>query len=288
MTVDDGCHLLKNPLKTAKLIKNRDVPGNTIMKLFDVHTHIQDRRIFPSRDAVIRRSQAAGIERIMCCGTCEPDWESVKLIAGEYEPVMVSFGIHPWFVGERSADWKDRLEEILIKYPEAGVGEIGLDRMDGFKNEKEQENVFTEQLRIARKYGRPVSIHCRSAWGVMPEVIRREGSLPDGGVIHSWSGSAEMVKVFEKLGACISFSGSVTRPDHKKAHRACRAVSQERLLIETDSPDIIPDGIDASLNEPAFLVKVLEAVARLRREPVQSIAAYTFENAVNLFGTPAE
>ncbi len=271
--------VLYKPEKAGKFPKTTGI----YMKLFDVHTHIQDMRLHGSRDGIIKRSLAKGVTGIMCCGTREEDWAGVRDLVQRYETVKASFGIHPWFVGGRSDGWADKLERYLKEYSDAGVGEIGLDRMIQERNDKEQEAVFIEQLRIAHKYKRLVSLHCRKAWGVMPDIIRVNGGLPFGGVVHSWSGSVEMVRVFEKLGAYISFSGSVTRKNNKKAHSACQAVSRERLLIETDSPDIIPDGVDSVLNEPAYVIKVLETVAGLRGERIEDVAHYTYENAVRLF-----
>lgn len=252
------------------------------MQLFDAHTHIQDPRLFPVRDEVIERSLAGGVEKIMCCGTHEADWADVLEMASRYKSVVASFGLHPWFIEGRSPDWCDKLEE-LIKNSSACIGEIGLDRMVPNRNDLEQEKVFIEQLKLSHKYQRPVSLHCRKAWGVMPGLINKNGGLPFGGLVHSWSGSVEMVKVFEKMGAYISFSGSVTRANNKKAHQACKAVAKDRLLIETDSPDILPSDVDAELNEPVYLKKVLEKVASIRGEKKEDIALYTFENALRLF-----
>ena len=253
------------------------------MKLFDAHTHIQDLRLLNLRDEVIERSVANDVENIMCCGTHEGDWDAVREMTDKYKPVMASYGLHPWFIESRSEVWLDRLEE-LIKDSSSSVGEIGLDRMIQNRNDAEQEKVFIEQLKLAWKYERPVSLHCRKAWGVMPDLINNNGGLPFGGVVHSWSGSIEMVKVFEKMGAYISFSGSLTRKNNKKAHRACKEVSRDRLLIETDSPDILPSDIEADLNEPCYIKKVLEKVAEIRGEDISEVAEYTFENSVRLFG----
>ncbi len=257
------------------------------MRLFDVHTHIQDLRLLNLRDKVIERSLANNVVKIMCCGTHEGDWDAVREIADEYSPVMASYGLHPWFIESRSDSWLDELEQ-LIKDSSAGVGEIGLDRMIQNRNDVEQEKVFIDQLKLSQKYHRPVSLHCRKAWGVLPDLIKNNGGLPCSGVVHSWSGSNEMVKVIEKMGAYISFSGSITRENNKKAHKACQVVSKDRLLIETDSPDIIPSGIETDLNEPCHITKVLEKVAEIRGEDISEVAGYTYENSVRLFGNNTE
>ena len=156
--------------------------------------------------------------------------------------------------------------------------------MTSNKNDSLQEKIFIEQLKLSQKYQRPVSIHCRGAWGAMPDLIKTNGGFGGGGLVHSWSGSSEMVKVFEKMGAYISFSGSVTGEKNKKAHRACKVVSRDRLLVETDSPDILPTGVDTELNEPMYIKKIIEKIALIRGEKEEDVALYTYENAVRLFG----
>jgi TatD DNase family protein len=252
------------------------------MTLFDVHTHLQDERIRHQRAAIIDRARGAGVHGIMVCGLEERDWDDVLAMAAANASLVPALGIHPWFVDQRSGAWAVTLAQKL-ESSRAAVGEIGLDRMIPHRNDEAQEQVFITQLNIARDLKRPVNIHCRSAWGRMLEILRRRGGLPHGGVIHSWSGSAEMVREFERLGACISFSGSVTRPDNKKVRKAVCAVSRDRLVLETDSPDIVPTGIESELNEPAFVRVVLDVVARLRGEPVSTVEACTWANSVRLF-----
>ena len=254
------------------------------MKLFDVHTHIQDERMVGQRRQVVERARACGVRYIMICGLHENDWDDVLTMAAEYDALVPALGIHPWFVQGRSRTWAAKLEKML-KASVAAVGEIGLDRMIAHRDDREQEEVFLKQMDIAADLGRPVNLHCRSAWGRMLELLKHRGGLPHGGVIHSWSGSVEMVREFENLGACISFSGSVTRPDNKKVRKAVQAVSRERLVLETDSPDILPTGLSAPMNEPAFVRAVLETVALLRGEDVEDVAAYTCANAQRIFSS---
>jgi TatD DNase family protein len=252
------------------------------MKLFDVHTHIQDDRLENRQDRVIARAIEAGVDSIMVCGLHEGDWPVVAEMAETYGAVVPALGIHPWFIEDRGPRWTDTLAAML-EQNKAAVGEIGLDRMIPRRNDDDQESVFLTQMAIARDLGKPVNLHCRSAWGRMMEILKSMGGLPHGGVVHSWSGSAEMVREFERLGAFISFSGSVTRPDNRKVRKAVQAVSRDRLVLETDSPDILPTGVDAVLNEPAYVRAVLESVALLRGESPEDVATYTYENSLRLF-----
>ena len=252
------------------------------MNLCDVHTHLQDLRFSDTIDQVIHRSMAAGVIRMVCCGVQEIDWPRVAGLADQYSGIFPAFGLHPWFIDSRSPGWLDLLE-FFLQNSSGAVGEIGLDRAISPRNDSDQMAVFLSQLKLAEKYERPVNIHCRNAFGLLANLLKENGGLPHGGVIHSYSGSAEMVKIFEKSGAYISFSGSVTRPHNKKARLAARAVSLERLLIETDAPDLLPTGAPKGLNEPTHVHLVLKTLASLRRESIEELAHATFFNAVRLF-----
>ena len=255
---------------------------NVTVKLCDVHTHLQDLRLSSTIHQVIRRSMAVGVTHMVCCGVQESDWHGVATLATQYPGVFPAFGLHPWFISSRSPDWLDRLQQLL-QTTGAAVGEIGLDRSVSPRNDAEQISVFTSQLTLAKAYKRPVNVHCRKAFGLLADLLKENGGLPHGGVIHSYSGSADMVKVFEKSGAHISFSGSLTRPHNKKVRQAARAVSLERLLIETDTPDILPTGAPEGLNEPAHVHLVLKTLAQLRQESIEVLANATFANAARLF-----
>jgi TatD DNase family protein len=115
------------------------------------------------------------------------------------------------------------------------------------------------------------------------ELLDRFGELPQGMLIHCFGGSAEIAVELVKRGAYISFSGSSTRPNAKKAGSAIRAVPDDRILIETDAPDILPTTAEGELNEPANLRLVLAKAAELRGVSEESLAEITFRNAVQFF-----
>ncbi len=253
------------------------------MKLFDSHNHIQDNRLFPELDAVMERARESGVVAMGVKGCCEDDWPRVIRIMENYDGVFPSFGIHPWFISDRSPDCFQILAEWLLKFPQAAVGEIGIDHAIAGRDDAEQESVFLAQLEIARRFERPVSIHCRRAWGRLIELLDQFGELPRGVLIHCFGGSAEVAQELLKRGAYISFSGSITRPNNKKAGAAIRAVPDDRILIETDAPDIMPHGLDAELNEPANLRHVLAKAAELRGVSEEVLARLTFANAERFF-----
>ena len=203
------------------------------MKLFDAHNHIQDERLFPILEKVMERARAAGVKHMAVKGCRESDWPKVVEIVNRYPDTHMAFGLHPWFINGRSSQWSQILEELLTSYPQASVGEIGIDHALEERDDAEQERVFLAQLEIARTFDRPVTIHCRRAWGRLIELLDQFARLPRGMLIHCFGGSAEIATELVRRGAYISFSGSITRPNAKKAGAAIRAVPNDRILIET-------------------------------------------------------
>lgn len=256
------------------------------MRLFDAHNHIQDERLFPELEQVMERARAAGVMRMAVKGCNEPDWPKVAEIVNRYSDTHMAFGLHPWFIGGCSPQWSHTLEELLTTYPQASVGEIGIDHALEERTDDEQERVFLAQLAMVRKYCRPVTIHCRRAWGRLIELLDTFGELPRGMLIHCFGGSAEIVTELVRRGAYVSFSGSITRPNNRKAGPAIRAVPDERILIETDAPDILPSTAEGELNEPANLRFVLAKAAELRGVSEESLAELTFRNAERFFALP--
>lgn len=262
------------------------------MPLFDAHCHLQDERLFPQLDSAMRRAMAAGVTGLMCCGSGEKDWGLLPDIARRFPQVRLSFGLHPWYVGERTADWLNCLRTHLTSTPSA-VGEIGLDHALDQATFADQEAVFLAQIHLANELERPVTIHCRRAWGRLMELLDEKGWPAHGFVLHSYSGSAELVQPLVRRGAFFSFSGAITFEQNRKGRAAAGIVPLERLLIETDAPDLMPrlpdgmppvTGLRGPINEPGFLTEVLRTVAQIRAMTQLELSEATNRHARALWG----
>lgn len=268
------------------------------MKLFDAHCHLQDERLAPELDAILKRAYAAGVERMLCCGTAESDWPQVTALSRRHSALSPAFGIHPWYVSGRSQNWLGTLTELLLSEPAAIVGEIGLDHAIEKRNDDEQMEIFAAQLRLAKAFGRPACIHCRKAWESAVGILDDMDGLSSGFILHSYSGPVELVPVLAEMGAYFSFSGSITRHRNERSHTAAIAVPIDRILIETDSPDLTPvEALEPARstpenagkpNEPANLVHVLRKVAELRRVSEDEMATITYSNACRLLACGRE
>lgn len=257
------------------------------MKLFDAHCHLQDPRL--NLDDAMVRAREAGVAGFACCGTRPDDWHTVADLAQQASGVFPFFGVHPWFLDSLSKAWRDQLAQILAERT-SGLGEIGLDHALKDRDDALQERVFAQQMELSRDLGIPVAVHCRRAWGRLVSMLTQWGPHPRGIVLHSFSGSHELVAPLAKLGAYFSFSGTLTYHRNKRAHQAAQTVPLDRLLLETDAPDLLPvipgmteETRRTAVNQPANLVWVVKQAARLRDMTEPELAEVCWGNAVRLF-----
>lgn len=239
----------------------------------------------PDLPGVLARAKSAGVEGMSCCGTSEKDWPAVASLVERDPRIVPSFGIHPWYVMETTDSWPDILKAVLGRIPAAGVGEIGLDHAVDPQSFERQETIFRRQLALAREMNRPVTIHCRKAWKVLIGILEHTTLPAAGGLIHSYSGAPDLIPQLAKFGLYFSFSGSITRSHNKRGHRSAAAVPSDRLLVETDSPDIMPAGAPGERNEPSFIPLVADALAGIRGTDVDELIKLTYENTRRLFSS---
>jgi len=254
--------------------------------MYDTHCHLQDLRFAGNLAAVMDRGRQTGVTQMLCCGTKPDDWSTVEALVSDYSEVIPAFGIHPWYVDDVvECDWKSLLRKYLSKNPKAAVGEIGLDFAVKPRCDDLQMEIFLEQLKLAEEFERPVSVHCLHAWGALLEVLGNIKKVRHGMVIHSFSGSPETVRQLMKYGVYFSFSGSITNPAYISAAALVQSVPKERLLIETDAPDMMPYSLKEGdcVNEPSNLALVAEKIAEIRGISIEDVVKITTENARRVF-----
>lgn len=252
------------------------------MNYWDTHTHLQDLSFDPDRGEVLENARKQGVLRLLCCATSPKDWEAVYQLALKYKGFVVpAFGIHPLYLEELCEGWEIQLESYLEKIPSA-VGEIGLDFWVKDADAEKQTEVFQKQLELAEKHERPVSVHCRKAWEALLKIWKEKG-LKVKMVMHSYSGSADTMKALLKGDVYFSFSGAITRPGHIKTLKVLRELPLDRILFETDSPDLIPWGCEGRRNEPSFLPMIARSAASALRISEPEMARRAFENAERVF-----
>lgn len=253
------------------------------MKYIDAHCHLHDDRIFSDFPNILNRAENAGIKHAVSCATMEMNFDRTMELAKNHGGVLPCLGIHPWFIDTLSENWKENLGSRLSA-SRAGVGETGLDFTDKGADRVLQIRIFKAHLSLASDLGLPVNIHIRRAWDELIHILKKTGPLPVPGLIHSYSGSADLVSVLGKYNLYFSFSGAMTRPSAKKVIKALNAVPLDRILFETDAPDLYPGrkGTD-KLNEPSTIPVIVQIAAERRNTECRVLAAHAYENGERVF-----
>jgi len=247
----------------------------------------------PIREPVLRDVERLRLRRMVVNGTCEADWPEVRSLAQDHPMVFPCFGVHPWHVSTLSSRWRKTLLQCLDLGP-CGVGEIGLDRWVKDYDLPLQEEVFTWQMRVASERNLPVTIHCLKAWGRLHEMLRRGPRPARGFLLHSYGGPEEMIQPLADLGAYFSMSGYFAHARKARQCAAFRSVPIDRLLIETDAPDMGPPAVwndfpltdertGTAINHPGNIGAVHRFVAQLLDRPIEVLALRVEENFKHLF-----
>lgn len=254
--------------------------------LFDTHAHLDQEEFDADRAAVVARAVESGVEAIVCVGTSAATSEKCVRIAAEHEPVHAAVGIQPNYVHEAApGDW-DRIVKLAERPKVVALGETGLDRYWDYAPFDLQQDYFDRHLRLSAELGLPLIVHMRECEADILEMLRaarRRGPLR--GVMHSFTGGAEMAAECVAMGLYVSFAGMAT---FKKsdALRACAAtIPADRLLVETDSPYLSPEPVrKRRRNEPAHVRHTAARLAEVRGVSLEELAAQTTANARRLFG----
>ena len=260
------------------------------MRLFDTHCHLQARRLAALGDAVFDRAAASGVAGFIVMATAPDDWDEVAALADRRAEVVPAFGAHPWYLPAAPVqDWLPALEARLKSRPDAWVGEIGVDRTAGPPLDL-QEAAFAPQLELAGRLGRPASLHCRRTWDRLGWYLARRRHPDVPVVLHSFGGSVDVARQFLQYNAYFSFSGALTRTRNERLPEVVRFLPRDRVLIETDSPDLLPQSLwrenPDRPNEPSYLVETLHRLASLWDNPPEETAAVLEANTRRLLVRP--
>ncbi len=256
------------------------------MPLYDSHNHLQR---FADPAQIIAEMRDAGVAGCVANGTGEDDLDAVARLADAFPDfVQPAFGLHPWKAYLRTDKWLHVLEDYLNRFPNASIGECGLDGWVAEPSLEMQREVFLPQLALARERGLPVTIHALKAWEPLFAAFEQERP-PEKFLLHSFGGSPELAKRLVDLGAWFSFSGYFLQPRKAKVVEAFKVVPQDRLLVETDAPDMMPPEEfithrAAEGNHPANVVRIAEGLAERLEIAIEDLTAATTVNHRRFFG----
>jgi TatD DNase family protein len=241
-------------------------------------------------DSIVAAAVAAGVRRLVTVGTDPTTSRLCQEVASRHYQVWATAGVHPHEARHVHAGrgviagshGLEAIDELLPDSRVVAVGECGLDYHYDHSPRPIQREVFAAQIELAHRHHLPLVVHTREAWDDTWRILERE-RVPEPTVIHCFTGGAEEAKRCLELGCYLSFSGIVTFKAADDVRAAAQLCPLDRLLVETDSPFLAPVPYRGRPNQPAYVGLVGEAIATVRGEPVDAIAAATWQNAESIY-----
>ena len=257
--------------------------------MIDSHCHLADDVFAADLDAVVSRAREAGVERALVILEAGNAAEAAQAEQVEdlWPDVRVAIGVHPHHA-HAFADDPGRAvacvhEQVARTASVRAVGEIGLDYHYDFSPRAVQQDVFRLQVRLARELQLPIVVHTREADEDTIAIISDEGRGEVRGVIHCFTGGPALARAALDLGFFISLAGIVTFPKASDLRETVAELPLDRLLVETDSPFLAPVPHRGRRNEPAYVARIVAALADLHSVAPAELAERTTANFHALF-----
>jgi len=254
--------------------------------IIDTHIHLDDERYREDFDEVIQRAEEGGVKRFIIPGA-DPDTIGRAVQLSEaYKHIYFAAGVHPY-----DMEKFDQLDfETYFSHPKCvAVGECGLDyyRLEGSDEEKANEKagqaaVFRAQIRLAKKYHKPLIIHIRNASADSKTILLEEEADEVGGVLHCYNADEQLLSLADE-GFYFGIGGVLTFKNARKLVEVLPKIPPEKLLIETDGPYLTPHPFRGKRNEPLYTTMVSEKMAELLGKSRSEIDELTTQNARKLF-----
>lgn len=251
------------------------------MDLFDTHCHLDVPEFAADRDAVLARTRAAGVSRLLIPAISAAGWDALCAFCQRHEGLYPALGLHPIYTAQHRDEHLRQLRERLAAQRPLAIGEIGLDFFIPEPDRERQQRLFEAQLALAEEFQLPVLVHVRKAHDQVLQSLKKF-SLP-GGIAHAFNGSLQQAEQYLEQGFHFGFGGMLTYERSTKIRRLAAELPLSSIVLETDAPDMAPAAHHGERNSPEYLPEVLAALAEVRAEPMQELAAQTTANALKLF-----
>jgi TatD DNase family protein len=254
------------------------------MVLTDSHTHLYSEAFDDDRDEVIKKALDNGVERFFIPAIDSSYTDAMLALEKAYPNKMfLMMGLHPTHVKGNYLEELRHVEDFLSKRRFYAIGEIGIDLYWDRTFLKEQQEAFRYQIRLAKKHGLPIVIHCRDAFDEIFEVL--EGEKGEGlyGIFHCFTGTLEQAKRAISYNMKLGIGGVVTFKNGK-IDTFLHELDMKHIVLETDAPYLAPAPYRGKRNESAYLVHVVAKLSEIYGKDAKEIADITTENTKTVFG----
>ena len=254
------------------------------MKLIDSHCHLNYEGLVERQDEVLDSARNRGVHGFLNISTRQREWDDVIAVAERHDDVWASVGVHPHEADAHPDLGAAALIEAADHPRVIAIGECGLDYYYDKSDRQAQRERFEAHIEAARRTGLPLVVHTRDAEEDTAEILEsavREGGVT--GVLHCFTGSAELARKGLDLGFYVSLSGIVTFKNAADLQDTARWLPADQMLVETDAPFLAPVPHRGKKCEPAFVADTAAFVAELRGEKPEQLAKATTANFFKLF-----
>ncbi|MCH5320830.1 MAG: TatD family hydrolase [Eubacterium sp.] len=248
--------------------------------IFDTHSHYDDSKFDPDREALLNGLQSQGITYVVSCG-CDIDSTQFNFdLAQAYDYIYFAAGFHPENLEGASLDDLEIIKKFAKNKKCVAIGEIGLDYHWMNSTKEVQKNFFEAQIELSKELDMPVIVHDREAHCDTLDILK---ATKPKGVLHCFSGSKEMAREIIKLGMYIGLNGVVTFNNARKSLEVVKEIPLERLVLETDCPYLAPVPMRGKNNNSSYIPYIAEKIADVLGMEAQEILNITHNNAKKLY-----
>lgn len=259
------------------------------MRVVDSHCHLDFEGMEENLPGILQRAEAAGVSHMVSISSRVRKFDNLLRIANENTNVFCTVGTHPHNAHEELDVTSDDLVRLAEAAPKCvGIGEVGLDYHYDLSPRDAQAQGFRTHIDAARRTGLPLVIHSREAEddtiAILSDEMAKGRFTP---LLHCFTSHRRLADAAVAMGGYVSFSGILTYKTAEDIRETAAALPIDRIIVETDSPYLAPIPYRGKSNEPAFVVKTLETLAKTRGLPVEDMARITTENFFRLFAKAA-
>lgn len=255
-----------------------------MMRLFDTHCHFDFEPFSDDFASQLQQAHQHGVTRLLIPAIGPSNWQKVIDLSSQYPSIYYALGFHPYFLDGDSIQYLQSLETLLSDSDPncVAVGECGLDAMIDVEMGL-QEMLFIRQIELASQSKKPLILHARKTHNRLIQLFKQY-RFQYGGILHGFSGSYQQAQQFIELGFYIGVGGVITYPRANKTRQAIAQLPLERLVLETDAPDMPLSGHQGEDNHPKMLAAVLDCLAELRPESKSEIGQAVWDNSSRALG----
>jgi TatD DNase family protein len=254
--------------------------------IIDSHCHLNYEPMSLDLDSTIARANKDGVKYLLTISTENSGFEKILKIISIFNCVYGTYGIHPHEAkNHKNTKCLDIINKINLNKKLIGIGETGLDYYYNYSDKKDQLKCFEEHINAAQILNIPLIVHTRSAENDTFEILKKKKKEKDFKIlIHCFTGSKDFAFKLLDLNAFISASGVVTFNKSQDLAATFKAIPNEKILVETDSPYLAPVPLRGKPNEPSYIIHTVKFLSDLKKVSFEDFSNITTKNFFELFG----